>query len=89
MEKFVNQRAIWGGLVFLGLLFFILLPIPAQAKRGSQEVYPPLAKVAKTATEHFTTRYIRHGLDINDFRIPMSNYAVFGQFIDLGSAGGK
>jgi hypothetical protein len=89
MEKFVNQRAILVGLVFLCLLLFILLPIPGQAKKGSQEASPPLAKVAKTATEHFTTRYIRHGLDINDFRIPMSNYSVFGQFIDLGSAGGE
>lgn len=89
MEKFVNQRAILGGLVFLCLLLFILLPIPGQAKKGSQEVSPPLAKVAKTATEHFTTRYIRHGLDINDFRIPMSNYSVFGQFIDLDAAGGE
>ncbi|MCK4404545.1 MAG: hypothetical protein KAW02_05585, partial [candidate division Zixibacteria bacterium] len=47
---------------------------------------PPLAKAAQT--EH-STRYIRHGLDINDFRVPMTNYAPFGQFIDLGAAGGE
>ena len=89
MEKFVKKRAILSGFVFLFLLLFILMSIPCQAKKGSQEVSPPLAKMAMAAEDHFTTKYIRHGLDINDFRIPMSNYAVFGQFIDLGSAGGE
>jgi len=87
MEKFVKKRTILSGSIFLFLLLFILMPVPGQAKKGSQEVSPPLAKMAQT--EHFGTKYIRHGLDINDFRIPMSNYAVFGQFIDLGSAGGE
>jgi hypothetical protein len=40
-------------------------------------------------TDHFGLRYIRHGLDVNDFRIPMTNYAIFGQFVELGRAGGE
>jgi hypothetical protein len=89
MEKLVKKRAILSGSIFLFLLLFILMPTPGQARKGSQKVTPPLAKVAQTAEEHFGTKYIRHGLDCNDFRVPMTNYAVFGQFIDLGSAGGE
>jgi hypothetical protein len=86
MVKFVKKLARLGGFVFLCFLVLILLPAQSQARRPSQKVTPPLAKVAQT--EH-STRYIRHGLDINDFRVPMTNYAPFGQFIDLGSAGGE
>ena len=87
MKKFVKKRTILCGSIFLCLL--LLLPLQGQAKKGSQEASPPFAKMAKTATDHFGTKYIRHGLDINDFRVPMTNYAVFGQFIDLGAAGGE
>ena len=87
MEKFIKKRSIMGGFIFLGLLLLIFLPIQSQAKKGSVGVSPPLAKPAQTA--HFGVAYFRHGLDINDFRIPMTNYAVFGQFVDLGSSGGE
>ncbi|MGB8658765.1 MAG: hypothetical protein WCE90_13430 [Candidatus Zixiibacteriota bacterium] len=89
MEKFVKKRAISGGVVFLFLLLFALLPTENQARTAGQKGSPRLAKMAQT--EHFSnkTRYIRHGLDINDFRIPMTNYSVFGQFVDVGSAGGE
>ncbi len=87
MEKFIKKRSILGGFIFLGLLLLIFLPIQSQAKKGSLGVSPPLAKPAQTA--HFGAAYFRHGLDINDFRVPMTNYAVFGQFVDLGSAGGE
>jgi hypothetical protein len=87
MEKLVKKRAPLAGFVFLWLFLFILLPIPSQARKGNYGVSPPLGKMAQT--QHFGTKYIRHGLDINDFRVPMTNYAVFGQFIDLGSAGGE
>ncbi len=86
MEKFKSKRAVLGGFIFLCFLLFVLTPIQSRARRASQKVTPPLAKAAQT--EH-STRYIRHGLDINDFRVPLSNYAIFGQFIDLGSAGGE
>jgi len=86
MEKFFNRRAILGGFIFLCFLVFILLPMQSQARKASHKVTPPLAKAAQT--EH-STKYIRHGLDINDFRVPMTNYAPFGQFIDLGAAGGE
>jgi hypothetical protein len=87
MEKFIKKRSILGGFIFLGLLLLIFLPIQSQAKKGSLGVSPPLAKPAQTA--HFGAAYFRHGLDINDFRVPMTNYAVFGQFVDLGSSGGE
>jgi len=86
MEKFVKKRAYLGGFAILCLLLFILLPMQSQARKATHQASPPLAKAAQT--EHFT-RYIRHGLDVNDFRVPMSNYAIFGQFIDLGAAGGE
>jgi len=86
MEKLVKKGAYLGGLALLCLLLFLLTPLQSQARRASQGVTPPLAKMAQT--EH-STRYIRHGLDVNDFRVPMTNYAPFGQFIDLGSAGGE
>lgn len=86
MEKLVKKRALLGGFIFLCFLLLVLAPIQSQARRASQKVTPPLAKAAQT--EH-STRYIRHGLDINDFRVPMTNYAPFGQFIDLGAAGGE
>ncbi len=87
MEKFVKKRAMLGGVVFLYLLLFLLFPGRSQARTASQKVSPPLAKM--TQTEHFGTRYLRNGLDINDFRIPMTNYSIFGQFVDVGSAGGE
>ena len=89
MEKFLKKRAILGGFVFLCFLVSALLPLESQAGRPLQKVTPPLAKSAQT--EHFAqkTRYIRHGLDVNDFRVPMTNYAIFGQFIELGAAGGE
>jgi hypothetical protein len=89
MEKFASRRGVTGGLVFLCLLLMLVFPLRSEAGRPVQKVTPPLAKAAQT--EHFSqkTRYIRHGLDVNDFRIPMTNYAVFGQFIDLGAAGGE
>ena len=87
MEKFIKKRSIMGGFIFFGLLLLIFLPIQSQAKKGSVGVSPPLAKLTQTA--HFGVAYFRHGLDINDFRIPMTNYAVFGQFVDLGSSGGE
>ena len=87
MEKLVKKHKFLGGFVFLCLFLITLLPLQSQARKASQEASPPLAKMAQTA--HFGTKYIRHGLDINDFRVPMTNYAVFGQFIDLGSAGGE
>lgn len=89
MEKFFKKRAILGGFVFLCFLVLLAFPMQSQARRPVQKVVPPLAKTAQT--EHFSqkTRYIRHGLDINDFRVPMTNYAVFGQLIDLGAAGGE
>ncbi len=89
MEKFLEKRAILGGFVFLCFVVSALLPLESQAARPLQKVIPPLAKSAQT--EHFAqkTRYIRHGLDVNDFRIPMTNYAIFGQFIELGAAGGE
>jgi hypothetical protein len=86
MEKFVKKRAVLGGFIFLCFLLFILMPLQSQARKASQKVTPPLAKAAQT--EH-STRYIRHGLDINDFRVPMTNYSPFGQLIDLGAAGGE
>jgi len=86
MEKFFKKRTILGGFIFLCFLLFVLAPIQSQARRASQKVTPPLAKAAQT--EH-STKYIRHGLDINDFRVPMTNYAPFGQLIDLGAAGGE
>jgi hypothetical protein len=89
MEKFFKKRAILGGFVFLCFLVLLAFPTLSQARRPVQKVVPPLAKTAQT--EHFSqkTRYIRHGLDVNDFRIPMTNYAIFGQFIDLGAGGGE
>jgi hypothetical protein len=89
MEKFFKKRAILGELVFLCLLLLVISPMRSQAARPLQKVIPPLAKSAQT--EHFAqkTRYIRHGLDVNDFRVPMTNYAIFGQFIELGAAGGE
>ncbi len=86
MEKLVNKRALLGGFIFLCFLLLILLPTQSQARKASQKVTPPLAKAAQT--EH-STKYIRHGLDVNDFRVPMTNYAPFGQLIDLGAAGGE
>lgn len=87
MEKFIKKRSILGGWILLCILLIVMLPIQSQAKKGSLGVSPPLAKPAQTA--HFGAAYFRHGLDINDFRVPMTNYAVFGQFVDLGSAGGE
>ncbi len=89
MQKLFNKRAIPGGFVFLCLLLLVAFPMQSQARRPVQKVIPPLAKTAQT--DHFSqkTRYIRHGLDVNDFRVPMTNYAIFGQFIELGAAGGE
>jgi len=86
MEKLIKKRTILGGLVLLCFLFLVLIPAQSQARRASYKVTPPLAKTAQT--EH-STKYIRHGLDVNDFRVPMTNYAIFGQFVDLGAAGGE
>jgi hypothetical protein len=87
MEKFFTKRAVLGGFLLLCFLLLVILPVQSEARRPAQKVIPPLAKSAQT--EHFGTRYIRHGLDINDFRVPLTNYAIFGQFIDLGAAGGE
>ncbi len=89
MEKFFTKRAVLGGFIFLCFLLSVVLPMQSHAARQPQKVIPPLAKSAQT--EHFAekTRYIRHGLDVNDFRVPMTNYAIFGQFIELGAAGGE
>jgi hypothetical protein len=86
MEKFKTKRAFLGGFAFLCLLLLVLLPMESQARRATHQASPPLAKAAQT--EH-STRYIRHGLDINDFRVPMTNYSIFGQFVELGAAGGE
>ncbi len=86
MEKFKKKGSLLAGFALLCLLLFILIPLQSEARRASQGVPPPLAKAAQT--EH-STKYIRHGLDVNDFRVPLTNYAPFGQFIDLGSAGGE
>jgi hypothetical protein len=89
MEKFAKKRKILNWLIFLFLLFFGLIPAENQARTANQKGSPPLAKMAQTGHFANKTRYIRHGLDINDFRIPMTNYSVFGQFVDVGSAGGE
>ncbi len=86
MEKFKKRLSVLAGSALLCLLLFILIPAQSEARRASQGALPPIAKVSQT--EH-STKYIRHGLDVNDFRVPMTNYAPFGQFIDLGSAGGE
>jgi len=90
MEKLIRKRALLGGLISACFFLVVLLPMQSQARKASQRVTPPLAKSA-WSYQHFAekTRYIRHGLDINDFRVPMTNYAIFGQFIELGAAGGE
>ncbi|MGB2770303.1 MAG: hypothetical protein WBC88_11315, partial [Candidatus Zixiibacteriota bacterium] len=90
MEKLIRKRAVLGGLVLVCFLLVVFLPMQSQARKASYKVTPPLAKSAGSY-QHFAekTKYIRHGLDINDFRVPMTNYAIFGQFIDLGAAGGE
>ena len=87
MNRFVNKPMWLGGITILCLLLFVLLSMQSQARRGGQVNSPPLSNMVQT--DHFPTRYIRHGLDVNDFRIPMTNWAVFGQFIELGAAGGE
>jgi len=87
MDKFIKKRSILGGWILLCLLLLVMLPLQTQAKKGSMGISPPLAKPAQTT--HFGAAYFRHGLDINDFRVPMTNYAVFGQFVDLGASGGE
>jgi hypothetical protein len=87
MEKFKKKLAILGGFALLCLLLLILSPMQSEARRPAHKAPPTLGKTAQS--EHFGTRYIRHGLDVNDFRVPMTNYAIFGQFIELGAAGGE
>ncbi len=86
MEKLERKLVFFVGFALICLFLCILLPMQSQARKATHEAPPPLAKMAQT--EH-STKYIRHGLDINDFRVPMTNYAPFGQFIDLGAAGGE
>lgn len=86
MEKLERKLVFFVGFALICLFLCILLPMQSQARKATHEASPPLAKMAQT--EH-STKYIRHGLDINDFRVPMTNYAPFGQFIDLGAAGGE
>ena len=87
MNRFINKRLRLGGFVFLCFLLLIVLTMQSQARKGSQETPPPMSNMAQT--DHFGLRYIRHGLDVNDFRIPMTNWAIFGQFVELGAAGGE
>jgi hypothetical protein len=90
MDKLVKKRAVLGGLILVCFLLLVLLPAQSQARKASYKVTPPLAKTAGSY-QYFAekTKYIRHGLDVNDFRVPMTNYAIFGQFIELGAAGGE
>ena len=90
MEKLIRKRALLGGLVLVCFFLVVLIPMQSQARKASQRVTPPLAKSAGSY-QYFPekTKYIRHGLDVNDFRVPMTNYAIFGQFIELGAAGGE
>ncbi|KPL04995.1 MAG: hypothetical protein AMJ73_02970 [candidate division Zixibacteria bacterium SM1_73] len=87
MEKFKKKRVFLGGFAFLCLLLLLLLPMQGRARTATHQASPPLAKTAQS--DHFGTRYIRHGLDVNDFRVPMTNYSIFGQFVELGAAGGE
>lgn len=87
MERLVKKYAVWATCGFLCLLLIVLFSTENQARTGNQETVPKRTRIAQT--DHFGTRYIRHGLDVNDFRVPMTNYAIFGQFIDLGAAGGE
>jgi len=87
MEKFEKKLVFIGGFVLLCLILFILSPMSSEARRPAHKALPTLAKAAQS--EHFGTRYVRHGLDVNDFRVPLTNYAIFGQFIELGAAGGE
>jgi hypothetical protein len=87
MKRLANKRVWLGGITILCLLLFILLSMQSQARKGSQEGSLPTSNTVQT--DHFGLSYIRHGLDVNDFRVPMTNYAVFGQFVELGYAGGE
>ena len=87
MEKFKRKLVFISGFVLVCLFIFILLPVQSEARRSTHKASTTLGKVAQT--EHFPTTYIRHGLDVNDFRVPMTNYAIFGQFVELGAAGGE
>ena len=87
MERFKRKLGFLSGFALLCLFLFILLPVQSEARRPTHKAPPALGKVAQTT--RFPTTYIRHGLDVNDFRVPMTNYAIFGQFIELGAAGGE
>lgn len=87
MERFKRKLVFISGFVLVCLFLFILLPVQSEARRPTHKASPTLGKAAQTA--RFPTTYIRHGLDVNDFRVPMTNYAIFGQFVELGAAGGE
>ncbi|NIM99229.1 MAG: hypothetical protein GTO24_14455 [candidate division Zixibacteria bacterium] len=87
MKELFKMRTLTGGLLILCFGVFALLLGESQARKGIQETSPPEASTAQT--DHFGLRYIRHGLDINDFRVPMTNWAIFGQFVEVGRAGGE
>jgi hypothetical protein len=87
MRRLFKMRGSIVGLLFLLVALFALPAPESGARKGKQGSPPP--ETGTTQIDHFGLRYIRHGLDINDFRIPMTNYAIFGQFIELGAAGGE
>ena len=87
MRRIFNQHGSRHTLVFLCLVFLLLMPNGSQGRKGSQQ--PPVALAGADKGDHFGNRYIAHGLDVNDFRIPMTNYAIFGQRVDLGGPGGE
>lgn len=90
MEKLERKLAFFVGFALICLFLCILLPMQSQARKATQDDgSPPLGKLTESAQYEQATRYIRHGLDINDFRVPMTNYSIFGQFVELGAAGGE
>lgn len=87
MEKLLRKFEIPGRSLVVGLLIIILLAVSGQARKKNES--SSLLQEEDARDGHFGCRYVRHGLDINDFRIPMTNYAIFGQLVDIGSAGGE
>ncbi len=87
MGKLLHKFEIPGRLLGVGLLIIILLAVSGQARKKIEKSSLPSEEAPRDG--HFGCRYIRHGLDINDFRIPMTNYAIFGQLVNIGSAGGE
>jgi len=90
MEKLERKLAFFVGFALICLILCAFLPVQSQARKAAQDdASPPLGKPTQSAQYEQATRYIRHGLDINDFRVPMTNYSIFGQFVELGAAGGE